>query len=1026
MLSRNDVIALLQATPLSGRVPSLGTTGDNFSGKTGAWADGALRDEEVLDQYVAGQGLDRRSLEALLNGGAWIPRDEATAWLQYVEQWLLSTTAEQPRIERLVVENTVLESIPFPEFFGPIIAEQSKHLDRWSRLSSSARSSLLTHLGELVATLSLRCLLAELADDGDYGRLNEYLGGRRARVDFLIRYPVLAHDLIAAIRGWREQVDALLSRLIADTRALQECGMLSADVDSVKSVRFAGDRHDSGQSVAILTFDDGKRVVYKPRDCGLFVFYRDLIRLLAPYVTAASALHAPKALNRSGYGWVEFVPQASAGDIAPGDHLQLLGALLGIAHALGASDLHLENVIASARGPVPVDMETLIQNRSHDGRSGTAAARAVTALNASVLGTGILPVQLTAGEGTSIDVSVATGGLDADSTRNASVHQIVEPFTNRMRIAVVSVPVGRSNNQPPGMTADIVRDNRSRLIRGFTEMSRAIIVRRAAVIELVASVPSFEIRHIVRATRSYSLLLTEMRQPARLRNGIERDHLLRSLWTRLAEHPGEESLIKAEERALRELDVPLFCATLDSRALTARRHRVLPTYFEGDAREDVISRIAGLDDEEIAESSRLIEESILAATPRLVRPESWPISAASSIGNMNGRIRDLARRQASTLLDSAILGDDDVTWLGVASSTDSSGLDYRPLGPTLYDGLAGITFATTYADRVLPGLGLDDLAHRTARAIAAVLGDWTEARLALPIGAFSGVAGLIYALSHYDVELGGLRYRQAIIEALRRLAAAVRSDAYFDIMAGTAGALAVVTSLPDDIDAEAVSQTLVRHLLDHAVETDDGDLAWETGNDHVRLGGFSHGATGIGWALAKAGAVLNDSTIAHAARAALRFDESLFDMSRRRWLDARPESLERGRFYPAHWCHGAAGIAMARVSAAVSLDDDTLYDQAAFGAQETAAGPLPADDSLCHGALGNLLALREVVDGCPGKVDVRRYRDAVLSRLQERAPRSGLPEGVTTVRGLMLGTAGSLLALSREAEHDVPNPLVLQ
>lgn len=172
--------------------------------------------------------------------------------------------------------------------------------------------------------------------------------------------------------------------------------------------------------------------------------------------------------------------------------------------------------------------------------------------------------------------------------------------------------------------------------------------------------------------------------------------------------------------------------------------------------------------------------------------------------------------------------------------------------------------------------------------------------------------------------------------------------------------------------------------------------------------------------------MLNDSTIAHAARAALRFDESLFDMSRRRWLDARPESLERGRFYPAHWCHGAAGIAMARVSAAVSLDDDTLYDQAAFGAQETAAGPLPADDSLCHGALGNLLALREVVDGCPGKVDVRRYRDAVLSRLQERAPRSGLPEGVTTVRGLMLGTAGSLLALSREAEHDVPNPLVLQ
>ena len=186
---------------------------------------------------------------------------------------------------------------------------------------------------------------------------------------------------------------------------------------------------------------------------------------------------------------------------------------------------------------------------------------------------------------------------------------------------------------------------------------------------------------------------------------------------------------------------------------------------------------------------------------------------------------------------------------------------------------------------------------------------------------------------------------------------------------------------------------------------------------------MSHGATGIGWALAAASATLADRTMADAAQRALGFDDNLFDVKPGRWLDARPESLAQGRLFPTHWCHGTAGIALARADAAVLLGDDTLLPLADLGALETATD-LPSDDSLCHGSLGNLMALRGIESrGGPAAGD---YAERVIARIDRDGPHSGLPSGITTVRGLMVGTAGTLYALCRELDPDLPNILLLE
>ncbi|AZZ56973.1 type 2 lanthipeptide synthetase LanM [Rathayibacter iranicus] len=1018
---------LLQAAALRERRPDGGSPDAGDSSIVRAWSDRALAPDTTLDSYLSVQCLDREGLTALLTGGRWSPRERSAEWIDSVEDWLITPVDTPPTpFGPLIVEGTRLAELPFDGLLAPILHAQQGRFDRHPDLAPAARTDLLTGLAEILATLALRCLLAELAHDdvsGAYARLNTALSLPYFRRVFFSRYPVLARDLVAAISSWGDHVERILTRLSSDTRALRDADLLPRGTDALEAVHFAGDAHDDGQSVAILRFASGHRLVYKPRDCRVFTLYEEVNAVLAEVLQPDVSLYSPRSLVRDGYGWVEYVerPDATADD--PRTHLRKLGGLLAVTWVLGASDMHLENVIATAAGPVPVDLETLIQNRSHRTSAMTASARAIDELNSSVLGTGILPVRLTTGESSSIDVSVATGGLGSEG-RTAVIHQVVGACTDDMRISAVDTPVGTSQNQPPGMTLALVRAGREVIAAGFAETVRAVIQRRAAIIDLLSTAPSMTARHILRATRSYSLLLTEMRQPGRLRTGIDRDHLLRSLWTRLADHPDEAELIDAEERSLRRRDVPLFTTSLDSRALTADHGRALSDYFTRTLRDDVIARLTALDEASIERSIALIRESILAASPG--EHEDDEVQAVTP--RARSTVRELARAQAGLLANTAILGDDDVTWISVCSSTDSTGLEYRPVGPTLYDGLAGIAFSAACAHRVFPHLGLDDLAGRASHAIAAILDDWSAARVSLPIGAFSGASGLLYSLARQDSLLGTDRYRTTRLAAIRQVTEGARSDTFFDVMAGSAGALAVLTSLPESETEEGRTavRTLAEHLLENAVDAGDGALAWESGTARVRLGGFSHGSTGIGWALARAADALDDREIGEAALAALRFDDTLFDPRRGRWLDARTESLEQGRLFPAHWCHGTAGIAMARAASAALLDAPDLLERAVIGANQTTDDRLPADDSLCHGALGNLLALRAFDKHAPGCVDVASFAERTLDRIGRSAARSGLPRGITTVRGLLLGTAGALSALCRELDPDLPNVLLLE
>ena len=67
-----------------------------------------------------------------------------------------------------------------------------------------------------------------------------------------------------------------------------------------------------GHSVQILRFEDGSRVVYKPKDLRLDSPWHILVERLNQYGPAPVALKAVRAITRDGYGWTEFINNADA------------------------------------------------------------------------------------------------------------------------------------------------------------------------------------------------------------------------------------------------------------------------------------------------------------------------------------------------------------------------------------------------------------------------------------------------------------------------------------------------------------------------------------------------------------------------------------------------------------------------------------------------------------------------------------------------------------------------------------------
>lgn len=867
--------------------------------------------------------------------------------------------------------------LPFGPLWAPLADRETASLSL-SFPKERARRFLL----EKLCAASTRALLAELAvfrsvnhdrflsfDPDSDAAFRAFVAEIRADSGGALfeAYPALLRVLAVTLRQWRANVAALSARLAADFPG-----------QTIKDVAFGlSDPHEGGQSVAIISFDGGRRLVYKPKPVETEAWFSRHFRGL-------------ETLAKDGYGYVEFAEPADFEEEKElRAYFSAAGELLFQTWLLGASDLHFENIVATRKGPVPIDLETLCCPRPRvPAEADDAANRAQHEFYFdSVVRTMLLPRWEMVEGGGLVEPSGLAGGAQGKSV---DAFEWLSLNRDRMRLARVQKTASAGPNLPrlkgkPVAAADFLPE----LEAGFAAAYRAAMrpearAALAASLETLAGLPT---RFVFRNTKIYRHLLDKSLTAAALASGVSYSMAFEPLWRALSsvDDPRErESFGRCaalEVEALARRDVPIFKTRPRDAFAALEGRRVL------EMNEAPIAlcrrRLQRLSEDDLARQLRFIRASfhaLRAGTGVSVKASSGPAAAADETA-----LRGFVRELSDGILGGAFISQgEEAWWLSLTYNERARNFQYGPVGSRLFDGALGIALFLAAASKVTGDERARRVALATARLVARDAARYGMPRLtrALGLGIATGAASIPYGLRGVGALLGAQDLvDQATAMALELSPAHLAADdkRHADIVSGAAGALLCLNGLG-----------LQSRELEAAFRLGCGELEEALRRGAKPALGFAHGAAG-------AAAVCAALGWGDLARRLVALSDARFSEEQANWPDFRDFGQGDRPRYVLSWCGGAAGVGLGRLECGRLLKTDSFNRDVERAVRACLRDSEPIDH-LCCGEAGVIAFLRRA--GRPAEAAAR------LSALMARRPlRMGFDAGIP-LPGLFQGEAG--------------------
>ncbi|MEU5540555.1 type 2 lanthipeptide synthetase LanM family protein, partial [Streptomyces sp. NPDC020362] len=845
------------------------------------------------------------------------------------------------------------------------------------------------------------------------------LAGEEGYLDKLAgRYPTVGTRIASVARLSVAATSAFAQRLAADRALLGP--LLGRPAGRIRAVEFgAGDSHRGGLTVSRVDFADA-RVMYKPRpsqaDVALGALLDELFADFPGAPAPEDRIRVPRTLVREGYGWAEFVHHRYCADDELAAFYRNMGHWLAVLRFCGGTDMHAENMIATGPVPVIVDAETLFDAPAPfppSGR-GDAVDVAAAAIRRTVLRTGLLPVRGT---------GFALGGVDISGVGALPGQQPLIPnpviadggtAAARFQVDLVAMPTAGNHPSP----APVLSAYWDRILAGFREMTAHL--RRPGVdpCRLLSRFEGARARRILRPTQAYVDIGRMLWHPASLHDETAAVERARDILRRNAEvlpgAPTDRAAIDAEIADLLVGDVPMFGFTVDA---TAVRNTV----------------------EDWRTADFALEESVIqdALVGAYLNERSLPSRVQAAARSPHARHRErrrraLAARLVRRLCDAAVRGEDGtVTWISPVFTP--AGWSIRVLPADLYTGQGGVALTLAeYGAEVRAGRAdeVPGVAETFEGALRVLIS--TEDSTPTPsAGAFSGAASQVWTWLALHRVLGeDWLLERAAARALLLSGSLVDDDVEVDLLNGAAGGIVPLLGLAAATgqDRWLGAAAHIGRRLGGIATVDAAGARWTTRLNPEGIGGFAHGATGIGWALARlalgeAGSPAERRDWNRLAERAFAYQESLWQPDHGNWLDVRIGAEED--FFTS-WCHGSAGIGIGMLDLYRRTGNADRLDMARRAARACAAEGFGWSHTLCHGDLGLWQFLTSPDLGDRDDLDDLDDLDGeILTSLEQRGPVGGLAREAFSP-SLMSGLSGvvhTLLRMHRGA--CLPDPLLL-
>jgi type 2 lantibiotic biosynthesis protein LanM len=862
---------------------------------------------------------------------------------------------------------------------------------------------------------------------------------REIALAILQEYPVLARQLTMCINHWVAYNLEFLQHLCTDWQAIR--ATFSPEHDPGVLVQIAPVSHEyrGGRSVKIARFSSGLQVVYKPRSLALDVHFQELLAWINDQ-GADPPFRTLKLLDRGTYGWVEFVvAQGCPSSNEVQRFYKRQGGYLALLYALEAIDLHFENLIAVGEHPMLIDLEALFHPRIGRNDPEQVDQLASKTLSSSILRIRLLPQRMwSSAESDGVDVS-GLGAVAGQPLPYEVPHW--EGFgTDAMRLTHTRAVMAGGQHRPRlnGTEVDVL-DYTEAITAGFTHIYHLLLQHRDVLLADDGPIARFakdEVRAFLRPTQVYDVLLRGSYHPDVLRDAMDRDRLFDKLWAAVPHLPSLARVIPAEREDLQQGSIPRLTTRPGARELWSSSHERIVDFFDEPSLTLVRRRLEHLCVDDLVRQLWFIRASLATLTMDANQAQQPTYYLGKPLVIADRERLLTAARAVGDRLEALVLRDEhEGAWIGL-THTNERYWSIAPLGMDLYDGLPGLALFLAYLGSITQEDRYTVLAHYTLITLRRQV---ERCRSCITsIGGFTGWGGLIYTLTHLGAlwnEPALLAEAEAIVEHLPAL---IEQDDLLDITAGAAGCIESLLSLYQCIPSDrtlAVAIQCGERLMARAQPMAQG-LGWViAAAGPTPLTGFSHGATGIAWALLELAALTGEEQFRAAACAAIAYERSLFSPEAGNWPDLRERQTSRQtgdngqqRFMTA-WCHGAPGIGLARLCSLRHLDDAAVRAEIDAALRTTLAQGFGGNHSLCHGDLGTLkllLQASQILEAPQWRAQVDRIAAIILESISRDGWLCGTPLGVESP-GLMTGLAGIGYGLLRLAEPTrVPSVLVLE
>ena len=970
-----------------------------------------------------------------------------------VEQDAVRPSAEGP-VDSDVTQRPVDFSAALNTLYSPVLDRLAQQLSKSTDLVSTEIDLVIGAAARALGVSLHRKLCRLLVIELNTARVEGQLTGATSQsrwADFISRsstpefwtglstkYPTMLARVAQVVSHACSSTLSFADAWVQDRAALH--GLCGAEPGRLVALRFAaGDSHRGGRSVAILNCEGG-RLVYKPRAVQSEQALQGLLTWLEQEVGRSSPMRVPRTIGVGDHGWTEFVSHVFAVDRQElRSFYQGVGQWLALMRLLGGTDLHAENLIAHGAHPVIVDCETLFTPKLRPFATGLGEAvdEAMRLVGGTVLATGLLPNR---GEGLGwrgVDAS-GIGALPGEQPV-ITTQDLIDAGTDRARIGLKTIPAESAQNHPTAEPA--LMEFWPDVLAGFDTLSADLrrLDQMGTLRERLTPFEACEVRVVTRATEVYAELARMLWHPVSLHDEPAARQRARDLLTRMAANvsiaPSDEQVIEAEIDDLLVGDVPYFSTRADEGQLKGPGGT---TWL--DKTNLVDDAVADWRTADLRLEHDYVRSTLVSAYASETRS---PVQVRSRIDRLRGSDLDRRRRgQAAAIMEAFVSTatrgrDGSVTW--VASTLTPTGWSLQPIGADLYGGLSGVALvAAAYlreqeAGRADPVAGVGELLEAVLRSLELFedqqVSHRGEGRFVRPPppGGFLGLGSQIW--SRLTLERWGRGSEDGVtraVEIARGVPVSAAADEVLEVLAGRAGAIPPLLALAARTGDEAFT-ALACELGDQILaraKRKGAAMFWSDTQWPDGLGGFAHGVSGVGWALAKLGAATGYQRFTQAARSAFLFEASLFDADEQNWLDLR---MLPGTRTSSAWCHGCVGIGLARIDLDPELADPDARLVIRRAVHATYQLSLGWNHCACHGDVGAWEFLDRAITAGEGPEGLTREAllSYVLTTLEDHGPSCGSLKQLFQP-GLLAGQGGVLYQLLRSHPHsDLPSFLTL-